>query len=119
MGIFDKLKQSVPGNNAADPSQHVAFPPPPQIQPLGARDVIKYRQQHGVNLGSWFVLERWITPTPFAGAATPGQSDLDVAKGSEAKRRLEEHWSSWITDDDWKWIKEHGYNSVRLPVSRI
>lgn len=81
--------------------------------------MIKYRQQHGVNLGSWFVLERWITPTPFAGAAAPGQSDLDVAKGSDAKARLEQHWSTWITDDDWKWIKDHGYNSVRLPVSRF
>jgi aryl-phospho-beta-D-glucosidase BglC (GH1 family) len=32
---------------------------------------------------------------------------------------FEEHWDSWIKEDDWAWIKEHGYNSVRLPVSDI
>ena len=55
-------------------------------------------------------------PSVFQEAAKPKQSDLDVAKGKDAKRILEEHWDSWITDEDWKWMKEHGYNSVRIPV---
>lgn len=55
----------------------------------------------------------------FREAVKPKQSDMDVAKGGNAKRILEEHWDSWITDEDWKWMKEHGYNSVRIPVSRL
>lgn len=41
---------------------------------------------------------------------------LDIANGSNAKTILERHWDSWITDDDWKWIVDHGYNTVRLPI---
>lgn len=53
----------------------------------------------------------------FREAAKPKQSDLDAAKGGNAKAILEEHWDTWIRDEDWKWIKDHGYNSVRIPVS--
>jgi aryl-phospho-beta-D-glucosidase BglC (GH1 family) len=67
--------------------------------------------------GSWFVLERWIADAPFRHAAHPGQSDLDVAKGQDAKAILEEHWNNWITESDWAWLKERGFNAVRIPVS--
>jgi hypothetical protein len=56
-------------------------------------------------------------PSVFREAAKPKQSDMDVCKGSNAKAILEQHWDSWIIDEDWNWIKEHGYNSVRIPVS--
>lgn len=66
--------------------------------------------------GSWFVLERWIAETPFAQAAPPGQSDLDVAKGSHAKEILERHWDTWITNQDFEWLAARGINAVRIPV---
>jgi hypothetical protein len=66
--------------------------------------------------GSWFVLERWIADTPFAQAASPGQSDLDVAKGSHAKEILERHWDTWITRQDFEWLAARGINAVRIPV---
>lgn len=66
--------------------------------------------------GCWFVLERWIADTPFAQAAPPGQSDLDVAKGSHAKEILERHWDSWITKQDFEWLAARGINAVRIPV---
>lgn len=72
-----------------------------------------------MNLGSWFVLEQWITPEPFKNAAGTKQSDLDIARGKDAKAVLEHHWDTWITDEDWDWIRERGFNSVRLPVSRL
>ena len=53
----------------------------------------------------------------FREAVKPKSSDMDVAQGGNAKAILEEHWDSWISDEDWNWIKEHGYNSVRIPVS--
>ena len=67
-------------------------------------------------LGSWFVLERWITESPFRSAKAPAQSDLDVAHGQNAKEILEQHWDTWITEKDFAWIAERGLNSVRLPV---
>lgn len=42
------------------------------------------------------------------------QHDIAKAGGKEA---LERHWDNWIGEDDWKWIVEKGFNTVRLPVS--
>ncbi|EJT98284.1 glycoside hydrolase [Dacryopinax primogenitus] len=81
-----------------------------------ATTIYRFRKQRGVNLGSWFVLERWITESPFRQAAPPAQSDYDVARGSSAKQILEQHWDAWITSDDWKWMNERGINSVRIPI---
>ncbi|CAL1698881.1 unnamed protein product [Somion occarium] len=79
-------------------------------------DLFRYRKQRGVNLGSWFVLERWITEAPFRFAKEPAQSDLDVARGSYAKDVLERHWDNWITEQDWQWIAARGINTVRIPI---
>ncbi|TBU37979.1 glycoside hydrolase [Dichomitus squalens] len=96
---------TVPGNAARI---HEEFP--------SEGDLYCYRKQRGVNLGSWFVLERWITETPFKAAAAPAQSDLDVAKGENAKGILERHWDTWITEDDWNWLSATGINTVRIPI---
>lgn len=63
------------------------------------------------------MLERWIADSPYRCTAQPGQSDLDVAKGSNAREILENHWDHWITEDDWSWISQRGLNAVRIPVS--
>ncbi|KAF8151326.1 glycoside hydrolase superfamily [Crassisporium funariophilum] len=81
-----------------------------------SQDHFRYRQQRGVNLGSWFVLERWITDEPFRCASAPGQSDLDIAHGSNAKDILEKHWDTWIQETDWEWIAQRGINTVRIPI---
>ncbi|KAI9062049.1 glycoside hydrolase family 5 protein [Trametes sanguinea] len=80
------------------------------------QDWYRYRKQRGVNLGSWFVLERWIADSPFRNAAAPAQSDLDVAKGNNAKEILERHWDTWITQADWAWLADKGINTVRIPI---
>jgi glucan 1,3-beta-glucosidase len=118
MPLFEKTKALLNKASSASNShsqQFTASSPP--SQPLSQAAVPRYRKQHGVNLGSWFMLEAWIASSPFKDAAAPKQSDLDVAKGKNAKRNLEEHWDSWIKEDDWKWIVENGFDSVRLPVS--
>ncbi len=112
MGLLDKLMHKPSDSSSADKS----FPPAPPTQPLGPNDIPRYRKQRGVNFGSWFVLERWICPQVFQGAVPPGKSDFDVARGGNAKQVLEPHWDSWIKDEDWRWIKERGFNSVRIPV---
>ncbi|KAF8196914.1 glycoside hydrolase [Mycena galopus ATCC 62051] len=78
--------------------------------------IYRFRKQRGVNLGSWFVLERWITDAPFGHAAPPAKSDLDVARGGNARSILEAHYDSWITEADFAWISDRGLNTVRIPI---
>lgn len=115
MGIFDKLADKV--NKSSSSQSSVTFPQAPEAPPLGPDSIYRYRKQRGVNLGAWFVQEKWINDKTFRNAASPAQSDFDIAKGNDAKAIMEEHWDTWMKDEDWTWIKEHGYNSVRLPVS--
>ena len=119
MGLLDRLADKVKRHSlkSAFAFSSTTFQPAPPAPPLGPDSVFRYRKQRGVNLGSWFVLERWIAEKPFVNAVGKGESDHDIVQGKDAKRVLEAHWDSWVGDEDWKWIKQHGYNSVRLPVS--
>ncbi|KAI4144357.1 MAG: hypothetical protein L6R39_004213 [Caloplaca ligustica] len=75
----------------------------------------------GVNLGGWFVLEPWITPSIFQEWAT-SQTVVDeytytqTLGKSEAQSRLSSHWNSWITQDDFNAIAQAGLNHVRIPI---
>ena len=71
----------------------------------------------GVNLGGWLVLEKWITPSLFEGLEATDETSYCVELGeSEATRRLHQHWNTFITRDDFAWLKSAGINAVRLPV---
>lgn len=63
------------------------------------------------------MLERWIADRPFREACPPGQSDLDVARGTHAREILQDHWRNWIVESDWAWLAKTGINAVRIPVS--
>ena len=73
---------------------------------------------HGVNLGSWLVPEKWITPALFkdSGNAT----DLYMLSDNLGKRnmtlRMDAHRDAWIVEDDFAWLAAHGVNAVRLPL---
>ncbi|KDN51963.1 glycoside hydrolase family 5 protein [Tilletiaria anomala UBC 951] len=84
----------------------------------------RFRKQRGVNLGSWFSLETWLTPSLFAGI-DGAKSEFDLVSSSsggklssqDVSARLNHHWGNFINDGDWIWIKEHGINTVRLPIA--
>ena len=65
------------------------------------------------------MLESWIADRPFREAHPPGQSDLDVARGTHARETLQDHWRNWIVESDWAWLAETGINTVRIPVSLL
>ncbi|KDQ59273.1 glycoside hydrolase family 5 protein [Jaapia argillacea MUCL 33604] len=74
----------------------------------------------GVNLGGWFVLEPWITPSIFQNTNNPaivdeytfGQmQDYNTALGI-----LQNHWNTWITEADFIAINAAGLNFVRIPL---
>lgn len=74
----------------------------------------------GVNLGGWFVLEGYITPSLFQafGDDVPVDEYHFAQKyGKEkASEVLEQHWATWYTEDDFKDIADAGLNTVRIPI---
>jgi len=53
---------------------------PADIQPPSPLDVMRYRYQHGTNLGSVFVLERWLTGSMFV-EGSGGSAELAGIEG--------------------------------------
>ncbi|KAJ2927928.1 hypothetical protein H1R20_g9164, partial [Candolleomyces eurysporus] len=103
------------GNETGRFSSSVAPGPPPRNQWL------QFRKHRGVNLGvsspcsiDIFVLIEVRSSQKVH--AHPAASDLDVAKGTNAKQLLEKHWDTWITQREWNWMASVGVNSVRLPI---
>ena len=82
-------------------------------------------QIRGVNLGSWMVLEPWITPSMFyqflgEGEGTTGMDMYGFCKvlgPEEGNKQLRRHWDSWVTKDLISELASTGaVNSLRLPV---
>lgn len=87
-------------------------------------DALKFdynQKVRGVNLGGWFVLEPWITPSIFQQWAN-GNGVVDewtfcqTLGPAEAYNRLSSHWNSWITQDDFNQVAAAGLNHVRIPI---
>jgi glucan 1,3-beta-glucosidase len=70
----------------------------------------------GVNLGGWLVLEKWMTPSVFAGSTARDEYGLSQELGTAAIERLTRHRDMFMTEADFRWISEHGLTAVRLPV---
>jgi len=79
----------------------------------------------GVNLGNWFVIEKWMAAYLFQNeSGQPLQDEcktqdeyglMSMLGPEEGRRRMEEHWSTWITEDDIAWMASHGINAIRVP----
>ncbi|KAJ7156091.1 glycoside hydrolase [Mycena crocata] len=93
-------------------------PFPPFDKP--AANVMRYRTQRSVNLGSWFVNENWMTPSVFECASGRQLSELDIASGwnstKRARHTLENHWGTFISDSDFSYLSSIGINTVRIPI---
>ncbi|KAF9357614.1 hypothetical protein BGX26_003405 [Mortierella sp. AD094] len=89
---------------------------PPLDQPF------LYGQQpiRGVNMGGWLVLEPFITPSmfdPYIAQNVTDEYSLTKLLGPEkAKATLEKHYSTWVTEDTFKRIRDLGLNHVRIPI---
>ncbi|KAH8679968.1 1,3-beta glucanase [Tricladium varicosporioides] len=89
------------------------------------RDTLNFdyngQKVRGVNLGGWFVLEPWITPSLFQPWANGGgvvdEYTFTATLGkAAAQNQLTQHWASWITEADFKEIASFGLNHVRIPI---
>jgi glucan 1,3-beta-glucosidase len=68
----------------------------------------------GVNLGGWFVLERWMSQSLFEGVEGKDETAFSTQKES-AESHLKHHWDTFITEDDFLWLAQHQVNYVRIP----
>ncbi|KAI9030945.1 glycoside hydrolase family 5 protein, partial [Phycomyces nitens] len=84
--------------------------------------VYRYRRQVGVNLGCVFLLERWLCPPRLCEKVGSAQweSEHDFLRAcrspQEARRILEDHWETHVTQDNMAQIASKGINTIRLPI---
>lgn len=69
----------------------------------------------GVNLGGWFVLESWMKPALFSKIQSKDETGF-VTLSKDKKKELEKHWCTFITKEDFVYLKSLGINSLRLPI---
>ncbi len=82
-----------------------------QNDPAAARARLR-----GVNLGGWLVLEKWMTPSLFAGLAATDETTWCVELGRDAAPRLRTHRERFVTRADFAWLAAIGINAVRIPI---
>ncbi|KAF1810882.1 glycoside hydrolase [Eremomyces bilateralis CBS 781.70] len=93
------------------------------LQPPTAEDCFRYRYQYGTNLGSIFVLEKWLSGSMFPEGAE-GTAELAAAtaqlkqKGlSGAVQAFENHWRTALIDEDLDWLANVAHcATIRLPI---
>jgi hypothetical protein len=84
----------------------------PTVSPPSRSEIMKYRQHYGTNLGSCFVLEKWLTPFAFPRDATSDQTSelacvsLSVKEiGPDATRlNFENRWSNFVHESDFDYL---------------
>lgn len=115
MGISTLLH----GLSTKDPRPSTAACSGDKLKP---EELIRNRYQTGPNLGALFVQEKWIDSSLFNPENDTGGSELAAleswgkASHDELRQKWENHWKSFITDDDWKFMLDRGVTCVRLPI---
>ncbi|KAE8136074.1 glycoside hydrolase superfamily [Aspergillus pseudotamarii] len=74
----------------------------------------------GVNLGSHFIMEKWMASTEWSSLGCGDyKSEWDCVKGigqDAANTAFKKHWQTWITTDDITRMVSYGLNTIRIPV---
>ncbi len=70
---------------------------------------------HGVNLGNWLLLEKWMMPSLFDGTTARDEFSLCESLGRRAAEVLNRHRDTFITQDDFAWLAARGFDAVRIP----
>jgi glucan 1,3-beta-glucosidase len=89
--------------------------------PIEKRDGTAYNywtmKAWGANLGNWLILERWMDSTIFDKYAPNAQDEWAFCQqASNPAQALQDHWNSWVTEDDFKKLASVKANHVRIPV---
>ena len=70
----------------------------------------------GVNIGNWMIMESWMNDKVLTHDIARDETDLCRKLGDKKFDVLKQHRDTFITFDDFKWIKNAGLNTVRIPI---
>ncbi|KAK9368173.1 glycoside hydrolase superfamily [Lipomyces kononenkoae] len=72
----------------------------------------------GVNVGGWLILEQWLGGNIWNAApnATDEYSLCEILGPDAALSALEEHWSTFFTQETVKELASYGVNALRIPI---
>lgn len=71
----------------------------------------------GTNLGNWLVLEHWMQPEFFEGTGAEDEIWLNRKVPLDIlEPKMKAHRDTYVTEEDFRKIAEHGLNMVRIPV---
>ncbi|KAI8143042.1 glycoside hydrolase superfamily [Fennellomyces sp. T-0311] len=98
-----------------------SIPANPHVPPL--KQAFRYGTDpiRGVNLGGWLVIEPFITPSLFDQFSEQDKvldewGLCEKLGPQKAKEQLKKHYESFVTEQDFKKMKEMGINHVRIPL---
>ncbi|KAI0013608.1 glycoside hydrolase superfamily [Xylariaceae sp. FL0662B] len=79
---------------------------------------LRSEKLRGVNLGGLFVIEPWLSEKSWKEMGRENlASEWDCVEelgGEKAKSAFAEHWSTWITEQDFDEMASYGLNTVRV-----
>ncbi|KAK9319675.1 glycoside hydrolase superfamily [Lipomyces orientalis] len=82
------------------------------------RQVLADDTIRGVNVGGWLILEQWLGGDIWNDA--PDASDeytfCQTLGQESALSALQNHWSTWFTEDTVKELASYGVNALRIPI---
>jgi len=74
----------------------------------------------GVNFGGWLLLEEWMWATMMTDQSVPDEWTLIQQHGGpqdpRAVRLMEEHWDSFVTEEDLDRLQQFGVTHIRVPL---
>lgn len=73
------------------------------------------RAEHGVNLGGWFIPEKWMTPKLFDGLDVTDTAGL--FQSHEGRQRYSKHVRDFIQESDIIQLAENNVRLLRVPVA--
>ena len=95
---------------------------PNRISDPTANDIYRYRYHHGTNLGSIFVIERWLHNSRFPDSAD-GSSELACVQSwvekigiEQTRKKFEDAWANAVSDADIQWLANEA-KGMRLSIS--
>jgi hypothetical protein len=121
--FLQKAKTQLKGDTGNQQNQQPFHATHQGISDPTALDILRYRYHHGTNLGSLYVIERWLQPSRFPEGAE-GSSELAAVKAwvdregiAGAKQKFEEHWATIVSDKAIGWLANVAKcTTIRLPI---
>lgn len=93
----------------------------PSSAPQDRRDGTAYNfweaKAWGTNLGNWLILEKWMDSSIFTQHAPNAVDEWTFSEqASNPGQALQNHWNTWITENDFKKMASVNVNMIRIPV---